>query len=808
MLRGSCAVLAFLWASWLGVEAAGAERLTLVEDGRATVSIVLATEPTRAARFAAAELQYHLSRMTGAAVPLVADTTPTPRPAILVGESAATRALGLASQDFGSQEYLIGFRPAALVLMGRDRDDHGPFDYRNPDTFPADFDEQGTVYAVYDFLERFCEVRWYLPTELGEVIPERRTLTAEGADVRRRPAMIYRNVYRSESLPADLIGDTIDREQDYPELDQRSARLYVRRMRQGGARYNANHSFYGFYDRFLKEHPDWFARSSADGTQGYEGEPPQMCFSSPGFTRQVIADAREYFDTGRIAPRAVAAGGFFALVPMDNATWCRCERCQAQILTEPTRGYPFTSNDVASDYIFGFINQVAREVGKTHPDKWLAALAYSQYVYPPTRETLERNVSIMLCLQTRLTYSPESASNDQRILQAWTSESVERPKFVWLYYCYPSLWAAGSGWRPYPGFFAHSLAEQFARFHRSGVRGFFIEPSYLAHGQRSPLMDQLELYLAYRLADDPTLDGNREIAEFFKRYYGPAAAPMQELYELMEATYADPANHPGSEAAQSELQAWTSLGTTERLRDYGRLVSRARRAAREGNDVYLKRVALFDRGIYRWMCEGRESFLKQQKLRGTQMPSADIPRLAAAKGDPTQVDWKAAAALEKWSSLRGDPTARQVQARMAHDGEYLYLALEETGIDPGKLILGGDITVWNEDEWEVFFGRERSPQYRQMGLNAAGVHLDLAYSEPSQTWDSGVVLRSDISAQDRWTVRLAFPLDRLVYGGAKPGDTLYFNAIRATQMAKALSWSPTYGGFREPTRMGEIRLAK
>lgn len=800
MVRRAYVVLTVVIVTGLCTGLAQAERLTLVEDGRPVAGIVLAAEPTRAAQFAVAELQYHLEKMTGTALPVVSDSDPLPRPAILVGESAATRALGLASADFAPQEYLIGFRPGALVLMGRDADDRVAVDYQNAATFPGDFDEQGTVYAVYDFLERFCAVRWYLPTELGEVIPARSTLTVEGGDLRRRPAMTYRYVYRGENLPADLIGDTIEREGGYPSLDQRSSRLFMRRMRQGGERYNANHSFYGYYDRFLDEHPDWFA-------QGYEGQPPQMCFTNQDFINQVIADAREYFDTGKAQPGAVAAGDFFALVPMDNASWCRCERCAAEILDKPTRGYPFTSNDTASDYIFGFINKVAREVGKTHPDKWLAALAYSRYVYPPRREPLEPNVSIMLCLQTRRIYHPESVANDRRVLSAWTRESVERPKFVWLYYCYPTLWAARQGWRPYPGFFAHSIVEQFAQFHRSGVRGFFIEPSYLAHSQRSPLLDQLELYITYHLAADPAFDGNRAIAEFFERYYGPAAAPMRALYESMEATYADPANHRG-EVAQTETQAWTMLGTEERMREYGRLLLQARAAVRDADPVYAQRVNLFDRGVYRWMRAGREDFLELQALRGSTLPSATIPRIPSAGGDPDRVDWSAAAVLGDWATLRGEPTERQVQARMAHDGEYLYLELEEAGIDPSKLVLGDAVTVWNEDEWELFFARERGPRYRQMGLNAAGVHYDLAYDEPRTEWDSGVILRSDTSAPDRWTVRMALPLRRLVPGGAKPGDTLAFNALRATRMSRALAWSPTFGGFREPARMGDITLAE
>jgi len=58
----------------LAVVGAGqAEPLTLVQDGQPTAAIVLAAEPTRAAQFAAAELQYHLRKMTGATVPMVTD---------------------------------------------------------------------------------------------------------------------------------------------------------------------------------------------------------------------------------------------------------------------------------------------------------------------------------------------------------------------------------------------------------------------------------------------------------------------------------------------------------------------------------------------------------------------------------------------------------------------------------------------------------------------------------------------------------------------------------------------------------------
>ncbi len=122
--------------------------LTLVRDQQPMAAIVLAQKPTRAARLAAHELQYHVALITGAKLPLVPDDAPVQGVRILVGESAATQALGLRNDDFRPQEYLISLRPNLLVLMGRDQDDRQAFDYANHQTFPDVFDAQATCYAV------------------------------------------------------------------------------------------------------------------------------------------------------------------------------------------------------------------------------------------------------------------------------------------------------------------------------------------------------------------------------------------------------------------------------------------------------------------------------------------------------------------------------------------------------------------------------------------------------------------------------------------------------------------------------------
>lgn len=286
-------------------------KLRLVQRGQPVATIVLAAHPTRAAQLAAAELQYHLQKITGAILPIVSDEAEVEGTRILVGESATTKALGLRNADFQPQEYLIRFRPGLLVLMGRDKEDRPTdFDYSSAESFPDFFDEQGTCYAAYDFLERFCQVRWYLPTELGLVYPRNRALVVTGTDVRRAPAMKYRWVDPQLQFPADLCGDTVAGPEPIAALSWREQMLWMHRHRMGGEPYALDHSLSGYYDRFPVSHPEYFAQGGA------EDRPGQLCYSNPGLISQVAQDARDYFDGKGLQSGAVGMGDYFAVVPI------------------------------------------------------------------------------------------------------------------------------------------------------------------------------------------------------------------------------------------------------------------------------------------------------------------------------------------------------------------------------------------------------------------------------------------------------------------------------------------------------------
>jgi len=200
-------------------------------------------------------------------------------------------------------------------------------------------------------------------------------------------------------------------------------------------------------------------------------------------------------------------------------------------------------------------------------------------------------------------------ANDRKVLADWRRQDPDRPIYLWLYYCFPALNAQSGKFNYFPGFFAHSIAKQMKIYHDAQVRGIFLEHS--SEFGATWLMDQLEFYVTFKLADNPALDGDQLIEDFFTLYYGGAAASMKALYCGIEEAYSQPESYPDeirkspAHNHQTEQLAWGSLGTEERMTEFAALMEQARAAA--GTGVEKERVALFEKGIWRPMLEGRKN---------------------------------------------------------------------------------------------------------------------------------------------------------------------------------------------------------
>jgi len=364
-------------------------------------------------------------------------------------------------------------------------------------------------------------------------------------------------------------------------------------MRAGGKNYGTCHSFEDYLDRFWEknpkrpelfeeEHPEYFAKVLS-------GRPPQMCYSSPELVKQVVRDARKAFDQG---------AEFFPVVPNDSpCTVCRCAACQTQMDMSAGKGF-FTSGQ-ASVLIWNFINQVAREVRKTHPDRYIATLAYRDYAWYPKGMEIERNVLVGPCLHTANWWSPAVESVDVNLYTAWQRKCKGRLQCMWLYECFPMEGAINGKFKHFPGFHGHTIAKQMKQFGKDGVLGIDL----------CGTAQYIDGYLTYRLMDDPSQDVDRMLNEFFKLYYGPAAKPMKKFYLLVEETYMNKANYPANIQSgkvwghQTKQIAWEYLGTQERMEELASCLELAKRLAADGPEE--QRVLQFEKDVWRHMVLGR-----------------------------------------------------------------------------------------------------------------------------------------------------------------------------------------------------------
>lgn len=778
--------------------------VVLVDDGVPQAEIVLDRNPTRAAQFAAAELAYHVKKITGAELPIVRQTAPGKKLRIHVGETPYTRRHGFRNGSLRRQEYLISVKPDHIVLMGHDREDRGTVDYADWKTFPdmasgdkfgqagiGGFYEQGTCHAVYDFLERFCGVRWYLPTELGLEYVPRKTLTVEEKEIRRAPYFHHLILIKELGVPADFHGDCLPGGETQL-LDRREAILWTRRMRLGGIPFACNHSLYGYYKRFLTTHPEWFAK-------GYRGRPPQLCYTSEGLMDQVAQDARDFFDGKMKLSPVLAHGDFFAVMPMDNLDICKCPDCQKMVKRDHFQGSSVYT-DRLSRYYYNFVNGVARRLAKTHPGKYIVTAAYNYSSFPPENMKIESNVAIVMCLGIRQPYHQERRDNDLCMIRAWHRAAPKNLKSVWLYFCYPILDGIAGKYYCFPGFFSRDLIRLFEEFRKNGVRGYFIEPSYVIGG-RNALLDQLELYLLTRLFDDPEQDGFQLREEFFRRYYGKAARLMETIYDEMEKVFCDTSIKYVDEGVQTQAVAWGKLGTPKRMRRWQTLLDQALRLANEGKEK--KRVELFRDGVWKYMLAGQKAYLKTLPVRtATAGKRLMVPRLAPG-------DWNSAADFGGfYTANEGLPPRYTVNGKMLHDGKNLYIRMTVRG-DPECFPRLKRAPFFGNDGWWLYFASKRDRPYSQLLISPDGEYTARAIRETVTEWKIKPVIRIGFDATAQRSVELTLPLASLLLDKrVEPGDRIFCNIIRANPDTSS-AWIPPFTAGRDtPSRFGELILEK
>ncbi len=575
--------------------------VTIVAARRPRTTIVIGKNAVEPIEAAAHEFQVYVKKMTGAELPIRRDDEAVTGPQVLIGESEGTRRLGLKDSDFAHQEYLIRAEGENLILMGHDESKEvGPLKMHGEASMMWPYIQStGSLYAVDTFLEKYCGMRWYMPTELGEVVPRRTTLRIPPVNVRRRPSTRHRSVmgYHIQAFGAypaalwqwgpkgPLVGDRLTFEECVS---------WGRRLKMGGEVFNSSHGQSPYAERFGVEHPDWFAN-------GVAKPEIQLCYSNPEVFEQVVQDARDFFDTGKLTPprqQGAHAGNYFAVWPVDSNNWCECADCKPKF--NPRKPSKVWFNDHASEYVWDFVARVAREVAKTHPGKIITCGSYAEFAAPPRHVDIPDNVAVVICKKHSANWHPLWGNEYKERFNAWKNTNVKHVYF-WDYYYNPQ---AQYQYENFPSIAPREIARDIAAMKKAGFDGG--QMCQISLEGTSPesyynmAYDHLRLYVTMKLLDDWDQDVDVMLSEYYRLFYGPAEKPMRAFFEGIERTY----YQPKAVALADEYGAiypdvaWTKLCPPKVLKSAGDLIEQARRLAPAGS-IYRRRVDLIDKGIYR-----------------------------------------------------------------------------------------------------------------------------------------------------------------------------------------------------------------
>lgn len=282
---------------------------------------------------AAADLVKTIEKMSGATLEVKADKDTSPPaanvPAIVLGELAFEMGLAALPKTVSREAYAIESHGSHLLIAGES--------------------PTATRFAVTDFLERLgC--RWLTSTAIGDVIPQRTSISIAGLKVREKPDFIYREIWGMPRHTARLGGLDMPNRHDWEHLPAA---------------------------KYFESHPEYF------GLRGGERKPSRwVCTSNPAVAK-IFADA--YIAKAKTGVQADT------ISPPDGRGFCECANCKA--LDIPDYIEPSNGAVCMSDRYAHFFKAVANHVEKEAPNFLLSFYCYSDYTLPPkSLDSMSKNL--------------------------------------------------------------------------------------------------------------------------------------------------------------------------------------------------------------------------------------------------------------------------------------------------------------------------------------------------------------------------------------------------------------------------------
>ena len=449
----------------------------------------------------------------------------------------------------------------------------------------------GTLFTVYDILEKYNGCRWLWPHEDGTVVPGtgyfcfRKGEYIQGTKLK---FFFWRMTWRGELWPSRAMYSYY--------LENKMLWLLRHRSNRDLSEQHYPHGFEKWPDKYLKTNPEFF-NLLPDGTRrsfGGANKYISMCLASPAFHRQVIMDWLNNFNPD--FPRINLKGN-------DSNLCCVCDLCMAAdnspIPADVRRARAkarFDRGDIwwfeelgpmtaRSIYFYQSIQRLVDEIAPERQAKF-SGLIYANNATPPSRVILGNRFQFSFCPTMYFPWNQAKVDRYKQTWQGWYetgADLVIRPNFTLDGHCYPINYA-----RYFFECFRFAETRSLTGSDYDSLTGMFgaqgLTPYTIARLQNSTL--------------DITFD---DIVEEYCSAFG-AAAPFVKEYFLATERISNSAKEP-ERGSLVEGGNWTNyyngghrLFTRERFAELKKILDNAENAVKN-DPLSFRRVHMLQVGL-------------------------------------------------------------------------------------------------------------------------------------------------------------------------------------------------------------------
>jgi hypothetical protein len=744
--------------------------LTLVKDGIAQAMVVIPDSSGPKAeiyRRSADELIRYIEKVTGVKLEIFEENKPLPvgKKLILIGDSALTAKYNVSSTDLPLEGFRIKTFPEGLAIVGRIPDNNLSGGLYVP-KYSASW---GVLFGVYDFLERFCGVRWYYPDVLGIYIPKITTLSIPPCEYSNWPHFSKRSGAHWAFF----------REKN-PMNDSAGLKEYSQYFRAGDSSYLewGVHSpiNFGIHAAVVPE----CMEQGKDGARSKDFP----CYGNPKTVDLMYDDLVNFYEKNDVRPFISPRSGHpwcaptatrIMISPPDKPVACNCEFCKK--LWRDDWGSMGNASLIMTD----FVSRLASRINAKWPEKRVVFCPYLNYMLCPDGQKLPDNVVIQMTKMYGTASAKENfvAEYYNNQIRKW-SQACGGNKIVSYEY---SCWPAESTFLPFQ--YPHTL-QKFYQDNRNNIYGSFIDGHPSQAGRRVPADSSYggewayshpTFYIWYRLLWDPDFNVDAALDEYCTLMYGAAAPEMKEIMMLLSNRWEDVKWR--EKIFDNTVKGNMIYGETMPKAEIAKLDALYKKAlqAVSSDKLSRQRLEFFGGAIKKCLAEANEFNTDNRPVMLIKKVGSN-PNIDGKDGDKEFLGrekyfTKLAYSLEK----AGTPPTSMIRAVWTDDG-ITFAILNYEAFKPMAKLTGRNVGIYEEDCIELFIQPENSP-YFHIAANSLGGFYDERGNDPAIHLKELKVASSIIKSgtNNHWFCEIFIPFSEL---GIKPLPNTEFsgNIIR------------------------------